>query len=68
MIDGIKAARLLSGVRGQPPVDYRALEDVLLRVSQLLQDCPEIRELDINPLMAYPGGAMAADARVVISA
>ena len=67
MIEGIKAVKLLAGVRGQAAVDYRALEDVLLRVSQLLKDFPEISELDINPLMAYPDGAMAADARVVVA-
>lgn len=66
MIDSIKAVRLLTGVRGQPPVDRRAIEDVLLRVSQLLEDFPAIRELDINPLMTYPDGALAADARVVV--
>ena len=67
MIEGIKAVKLLAGVRGQAAVDYRALEDVLLRVSQLLKDFPEISELDINTLMAYPDGAMAADARVVVA-
>ncbi len=66
MIEGLKAAKLLAGVRGQRPIDYRAAEDVLLRVSQLFEDCPEIRELDINPLMTYPDGAVAADARVVL--
>ena len=60
------AAKLLAGVRGQRPIDDRAVEDVLLRVSQLFEDCPEIRELDINPLMTYPDGAVAADARVVL--
>ena len=68
MIHGLRADRLLAGVRGQPPVDYRAIEDVLLRVSQLLVDFPEIRELDINPLVTYPDGAIAADARVVLGA
>ena len=67
MIAGLKAAKLLSGVRGQPPIDYRAAEDVLLRVSQLFEDFPEILELDVNPLLTYPVGAIAADARVVLA-
>lgn len=67
MIEGLKAAKLLSGVRGQPPIDYRAAEDVVLRVSQLFEDFPEITELDINPLLTYPVGAIAADARVVLA-
>ncbi len=67
MIEGLKSAKLLSGVRGQPPIDYRAAEEVLLRVSQLFEDFPEIAELDINPLLTYPAGAIAADARVVLA-
>jgi acyl-CoA synthetase (NDP forming) len=66
MIEGLKAAKLLAGVRGQPPIDYRAAEDVLLRVSHLFEDFPEITELDINPLMTYPDGAAAADARILL--
>ncbi len=67
MIEGIRAAKLLAGVRGQPPVDYRAVEDVLLRVSQLLVDFPEIAELDLNPLVTSAEGAIAADARVLLA-
>ncbi len=66
MVTGLRGAKLLTGVRGHPPVDQRALEDVLLRVSQLLVDFPAIAELDLNPLMAYPERAVAADARVVL--
>lgn len=67
MIVGLRAAKLLAGVRGQRPISYRAVEDVLLRVSQLLEDFPEIAELDVNPLMTYPDGVIAADARVVLA-
>ncbi|MGE0442223.1 MAG: acetate--CoA ligase family protein [Gemmatimonadales bacterium] len=64
---GLRATKLLKGVRGQPPVDFRAIEDVLLRVSQLLVDHPSIAELDLNPLVTSPEGAVAADARVVLA-
>jgi acyl-CoA synthetase (NDP forming) len=63
----IRGARLLDAVRGAPAVDRGALENVLLRVSQLVMDYPEITELDVNPLMAMPSGAVAADARVMLS-
>lgn len=66
MIAGIKGAPLLSGMRGQPPVDRAVLRDVLLRLSQLVTDFPEIAEIDLNPFFAHPeaGRAAAADARM----
>jgi acetyl coenzyme A synthetase (ADP forming)-like protein len=67
MMREIRGARLLDAVRGAPAVDRGALENVLLRVSQLVMDYPEITELDVNPLMAMPSGAVAADARVMLS-
>jgi acetyl coenzyme A synthetase (ADP forming)-like protein len=66
MLAGIRGARMLEAIRGSPAVDRAAVEDVLLRVSQLVTDFPAIRELDINPLMASAEGAIAADARVVL--
>jgi acetyltransferase len=67
MLQGIKARALLSGVRGQAGVDQAALADVLLRVSRLLADHPEIAELDLNPVIAYPDGARVVDARVRVA-
>jgi len=67
MIRAIRGVRLLDGVRGAGPVDFRALEDVLLRVSQLARDFPEIAELDVNPLLASETGVVAVDARVALS-
>jgi acyl-CoA synthetase (NDP forming) len=64
----IRGARLLDAVRGMPPADRPAIEDVLLRVSRLVCDFPDIAELDVNPLMAMPDGVVAADARVMLSA
>jgi acetyltransferase len=69
MLTEIRAHALLDGVRGQPPVDKQAIVETLLRVGQLVQDFPEIAELDINPLIAYSQGegAIAIDMRVILS-
>lgn len=67
MMGEIRGRGLLDAVRGSPPADRAAVEDVLLRVARLVTDCPEIAELDVNPLMAMPSGAVAADARVMLS-
>ncbi len=66
MLADLRGAALLTGFRGSPGVDREAIVDILLRVSRLAEDCPEIRELDINPLVALPPGqgAIAVDARV----
>ena len=64
MIDQLRSVRLLRGYRGAPVADESALRDVLLRVSALIDICPEIRELDINPLRVMPQGARALDVRV----
>ncbi len=66
MIRGIKAYRLLTGYRGQPSVDLEALEGALLWVSRLVEEIPEIRELDLNPIFALsPGqGCRIVDARI----
>lgn len=67
MIDEIKGAALLKGVRGKPPVDVDAIADVILRISDLVTDYRDrIEELDINPLIVYPKGVKAADAMLVI--
>jgi acetyltransferase len=67
MVHSIRALPLLEGVRGAPPVDFAALTDVLLRISQLAVDHPEITELDVNPLLAFPDGVKAVDARVRVA-
>ena len=65
-IGEIRAARLLDGFRGSEPVDKAALEDILLRVSEFVTATPEVREMDLNPIFAYPDGAVAVDARVIL--
>ena len=67
MLSEIKGRALLEGYRGAPAVDKHAIVDMLLRISQMVGDLPEIAELDINPLMARAaavGGAVVVDARV----
>lgn len=68
MLTEIRSSALLDGVRGQPPVDKEAIVDTLLRISQLVQDFPEIVELDINPLTVFSkgSGAIAIDMRLVL--
>jgi acetyl coenzyme A synthetase (ADP forming)-like protein len=56
MVRGIRGYRLLEGYRGHPPADIKAIEEVLLRVSRMVEDIPEIRELDFNPIFALPPG------------
>jgi acyl-CoA synthetase (NDP forming) len=62
----IRAAPLLDGFRGSDPVDTSALEDILMRVSDFVSKTPEVKEMDLNPIFAYPDGAMAVDARVIL--
>jgi acetyl coenzyme A synthetase (ADP forming)-like protein len=66
MLDGIAAAEILRGVRGAQPVEREALASMIVNVSQLVADFPEISELDLNPVFASPKGATAADVRVVL--
>jgi acetyltransferase len=56
LLDECRGAGLLEGARGQQALDREALLDVVVRVSWLLHDCPEIRELDLNPLRVFPRG------------
>lgn len=67
MLDSIGAAEILRGVRGAPPVDRWALAEQIRRVSQLVTDFPEIAEVDLNPVIAAPEGAVAADIRILLS-
>ena len=66
MIRQIRGFGLLRGVRGESPVDFNALAEILQRFSQLAEDMPEIAEIEINPLLVFPqaGDFRAVDARV----
>lgn len=70
MVKDIRSYRLLEGIRGERPSDMAAIADCLLRLSQLVTSHPQIKELDINPLIVFPRGqgAMVADARVILGA
>ena len=65
MLDSIKATEVLNGVRGSAPADREALANIIVAVSQLVADHPEIVELDLNPVFALPHGATAVDVRIV---
>jgi acetyl coenzyme A synthetase (ADP forming)-like protein len=64
LVNEVRCTRLLRGFRGAPPIDEQPLREVLLRLSALVDACPEIREIDINPLKVTSEGAIAVDARV----
>ena len=66
MVREIKGYRLLQGYRGHPAADVEAIEEVLLRLSRLVEEIPEIRELDLNPIFALPPGqgCKIVDARI----
>ncbi|WP_448206278.1 acetate--CoA ligase family protein [Azospirillum sp. sgz302134] len=66
MIDGIQATEMLKGVRGERPVSHDALAEIIVNVSRLVDEIPEIVELDLNPVFAREDGATAADVRVVL--
>jgi acetate---CoA ligase (ADP-forming) len=64
MIDGLRGAKLLRGYRGTAPADEGALREALLRLSALIEICPEIVELDVNPLSVLGRGVRSLDARI----
>ena len=66
MIAGIKTHELLEGTRGDRPMDTEAIADIILRISQLVTDFPEINEFEINPLMVFEDGALAVDMRLML--
>jgi acetyl coenzyme A synthetase (ADP forming)-like protein len=66
MVESIKTAEVLHGVRGRPGVDRKALADIIQAVSELVTDFPEITEVDLNPVLATESGATAVDARFIV--
>ncbi|MDD3470290.1 MAG: acetate--CoA ligase family protein [Thermoguttaceae bacterium] len=65
-LEHLKYWKVLKGYRGKPGANIDKLVDVIIRFGQLVSDYPEIKELDINPVLATPDGVMALDARVVL--
>jgi len=68
LIRSIRAAPRLLGRRGDPAVDLAALADLLLRVSRMADDLPQIAELELSPVIARPDGVQAVDGRVRVQA
>jgi acetate---CoA ligase (ADP-forming) subunit beta len=66
MITELKAYPLLKGYRNTPPADIDAIVNILCNTSRLVMDNPEIKELDLNPIMAYQKGAKTVDARIIL--
>ena len=66
MMEQTRIYTALQGVRGRPPVDLAALEQLLVRFSHLVVEQPWIKEIDINPLLASPERLLALDARVIV--
>jgi acetyl-CoA synthetase (ADP-forming) len=66
MVTKLKAYPLLTGYRNTPPADLDAITNILLNTSKLIMDYPEIKELDLNPIMAYEKGAKTVDARIIL--
>ncbi|MBI5289639.1 MAG: acetate--CoA ligase family protein, partial [Chloroflexi bacterium] len=67
MIHEIKGYPVLEGFRGSDPADVAKLQELLLKVSSFIEANPEVAELDLNPVFAYKDGAIAVDARIVLS-
>jgi acyl-CoA synthetase (NDP forming) len=66
MIKEIKGYPLLQGYRGQKPASIPALEQLVVKVSQFVENNPQVKELDLNPIFAYPDKAVAVDARIIL--
>ena len=66
MIKEIRGYPILRGVRGNPPVDFEALENALVAVSKLGWELKEIKEMDLNPVIAYHNGLKVVDARIIL--
>jgi acyl-CoA synthetase (NDP forming) len=66
MIREIKGYPILEGYRGQKPASIPALEKLIVKISQFVEKNPQIRELDLNPIFAYPDKAVAVDARIIL--
>ncbi|MFC1912456.1 acetate--CoA ligase family protein, partial [Chloroflexota bacterium] len=68
MVKEINGYPLLQGYRGQEPASIPSLEQLIVKVSEFIEQNPQIKELDLNPTFAYRNGAIAVDARIVLEA
>jgi acyl-CoA synthetase (NDP forming) len=67
MVAGLRVARLLDGFRGAPVVDRAAVHEVLIKVAALVDDLPEVRELELNPIICRSDGVFVVDARIRVA-
>ncbi|MBI5892075.1 MAG: acetate--CoA ligase family protein [Deltaproteobacteria bacterium] len=67
MMKEIKAYPMLTGYRGSPPVNLDKIADCLIKVGSIMKEISDIKEIEINPLIAYPDKVVAVDARVVLA-
>ncbi len=67
MVGEIKASAILDGVRGNPPVDKEAIKGLLVKVSEIIESYPEIREMDLNPVIVHERGLSIVDARIILN-
>lgn len=66
MIREIKSAPILNGFRGSPPLDKRAISDLILTVAEIIEAYPEIEEMDLNPVIVHHEGIDVVDARIIL--
>jgi acetyl-CoA synthetase (ADP-forming) len=66
MIEEIKGYSLLQGYRGKEPANISALVEIILKISNLIEENPQIKELELNPIIAYGDSAVAVDARIIL--
>ncbi len=66
MIKEIKGYPLLQGYRGKEPANISALVEIILKISKLIEENPQIKELELNPILAYKNKAVAVDARIIL--
>jgi hypothetical protein len=67
MLDDLRGSAVLAGARGRPAVDRDAVADLLVALARLAAERPGILEVDLNPVVAWAGGAVAVDALVVMA-
>jgi len=66
MITEIKGYEILKGARGESPKDIKAIREVLMKVSKLTMENPEINEIDLNPVFVFEKGLQVVDARMIL--
>ncbi|MEA3453489.1 MAG: acetate--CoA ligase family protein [Candidatus Caldatribacteriota bacterium] len=66
MITEIKGYKILKGTRGEPPKDIKAIKDLLMKISQMSMENPEIKEIDLNPVFVFEKGLQVIDARMIL--